>query len=283
MADEKAERKKIADERKKLKKDQAAQRKEAKKRAKELADQEAELDGETTGGGISMVFVTIFIILIWLAILAILVKLDVGGFGSNVLAPVIRNVPVINKILPGDATTETEDLEAYYGYTSLDKAVDQIRALELELQSARTANETYVSEIETLKAEVTRLKTFEDKQVEFERIRTEFYEEVVYADKGPGPEEYRRYYENMDPTTAEYLYRQVAGDQQVNAKMADYAAAYAAMKPEEAAAIFDTMGSNLDLVGQILWAMTSSQRGLIMEKMDPTIAAQVTKIMDPDA
>ena len=281
MADEKAERKKIADERKKLKKDQAAQRKEAKKRAKELADQEAELDGETTGGGISMVFVTIFIILIWLAILAILVKLDVGGFGANVLAPVIRNVPVINKILPGDATTETEDLEAYYGYTSLDKAVDQIRALELELQSARTANETYVSEIETLKAEVTRLKTFEDKQVEFERIRTEFYEEVVYADKGPGPDEYRKYYEDMDPTTAEYLYRQVAGDQQVNAKMADYAAAYAAMKPEEAAAIFDTMGSNLDLVGQILWAMTSSQRGLIMEKMDPTIAAQVTKIMDP--
>ena len=281
MADEKAERKKIADERKKLKKDQAAQRKEAKKRAKELADQEAELDGETTGGGISMFFVTIFIILIWLAILAILVKLDVGGFGSNVLAPVIRNVPVINKILPGDATTETEDLEAYYGYTSLDKAVDQIRALELELQSARTANETYESEIETLKAEVTRLRTFEEKQVDFERIRTEFYEEVVYAEKGPGPDEFRRYYEDMDPTTAEYLYRQVVGELQVNSKMTDYAAAYAAMKPEEAAAIFDTMGSNLDLVGQILWAMTPLQRGQIMEKMDPVIAAQVTKIMDP--
>ena len=281
MADEKAERKKIADERKKLKKDQAAQRKEAKKRAKELADQEAELDGETTGGGISMFFVTIFIILIWLAILAILVKLDVGGFGSNVLAPVIRNVPVINKILPGDATTETEDLEAYYGYTSLDKAVDQIRALELELQSARTANETYESEIETLKAEVTRLRTFEEKQVDFERIRTEFYEEVVYAEKGPGPDEFRRYYEDMDPVTAEYLYRQVVGELQVNSKMTDYAAAYAAMKPEEAAAIFDTMGSNLDLVGQILWAMTPLQRGQIMEKMDPVIAAQVTKIMDP--
>ena len=281
MADDKAERKKIADERKKLKKDQAAQRKEAKKRARELADQEAELDGETTGGGISMFFVTIFIILIWLAILAILVKLDVGGFGSNVLAPVLRNVPVINRILPGDATTETEDLEAYYGYTSLDKAVDQIRALELELQSARTANATYESEIETLKAEVTRLRTFEEKQVEFERIRTEFYEEVVYAEKGPGPEEYRRYYEEMDPTTAEYLYRQVAGELQVNSKMTDYAAAYAAMKPEEAAAIFDTMGSNLDLVGQILWAMTPLQRGQIMEKMDPTIAAQITKIMDP--
>ena len=282
MADDKAERKKIADERKKLKKDQVQQRREAKKRARELADQEAELDGETTGGGISMFFVTIFIILIWLAILAILVKLDVGGFGSNVLAPVIRNVPVLNKILPGDATTETEDLEAYYGYTSLDKAVDQIRALDLELQSARTANETYVSEIETLKAEVKRLQTFENNQVEFERIRNEFYSEVVYADKGPGPDEYRRYYEEMDPTTAEYLYRQVVGDLQVSTRMADYAAAYAAMDAAEAAKIFDTMGSNLDLVGEILWSMTAAQRGLILEKMDPTIAAQVTKIMDPE-
>ena len=74
MADEKAERKKMADERKKLKKDQAAQRKEAKKRAKELADQEAELDGETTGGGISMFFVTIFIILIMLNMLLMHLK-----------------------------------------------------------------------------------------------------------------------------------------------------------------------------------------------------------------
>jgi flagellar motility protein MotE (MotC chaperone) len=282
MADEKAERKKIADERKKLKKDQAAQRKEAKKRAKELADQEAELDGETTGGGISMVFVTIFIILIWLAILAILVKLDVGGFGSNVLAPVIRNVPVINKILPGDATTETEDLEAYYGYTSLDKAVDQIRALELELQSARTANETYVSEIETLKAEVTRLKTFEDKQVEFERIKNEFYNEVVYAQNGPGEDEYVKYYESMDPATAESLYKQVIVEEQVSEEIKNYAQAYADMKPKQAAAIFEEMTDNLDLAAKILWQMDTDSRGKILGAMDSEIAAKITKIMEPD-
>ena len=132
MADDyKAERKKLDEEKKKLKKEQLAQRKEAKKRAKELADQESQLEGETVGGGISMFFVTLFIIVIWLAILAILIKLDVGGFGSGVLAPVIGNVPVLNKSLPKDTTTETEDLEAYYGYTSLDEAVDQFKSLDL--------------------------------------------------------------------------------------------------------------------------------------------------------
>ncbi|MBR5421317.1 MAG: hypothetical protein IK115_09240 [Lachnospiraceae bacterium] len=283
MADDlKAERKKIADEKKKLKKDQEAQKKEAKKRAKELADQEAELEGETTGGGISMFFVTIFIVLIWLAILAILIKLDVGGFGSGVLAPVLKNVPVVNKILPRDTTTETEDLEAYYGYTSLDQAVDQIKALELELQSARTANETYAQDVTLLKGEVERLKSFEDRQVEFERIRTEFFEQVVYAENGPGPDEYRKYYEQMDPATAEYLYQLVVKSSAASAQMADYAAAYAAMQPEEAAAIFNTMGNSLELVGEILWSMTSSQRGAILAKMDPDIAAQVTRLMDPE-
>ena len=27
-------------------------------------------------------------------------KMDVGGFGSNVLTPILKDVPVINKILP---------------------------------------------------------------------------------------------------------------------------------------------------------------------------------------
>lgn len=283
MADDlKEQKKKIADEKKKLKKEQETQKKEAKKRAKELADQEAELEGETTGGGISMFFVTIFIIVIWLGILIVLVKLDVGGFGSGVLAPVLKDIPVINKILPRDTTTETDDLEAYYGYTSLEDAVDQIRALELELQSARTANDTYAQDVTLLKGEVERLKTFEDMQKDFEKIRSEFYEQVVYAENGPGPEEYRKYYEAMDPATAEYLYQLVVKSSAASAQMQEYAATYAAMKPEEAAAIFNTMGNSLELVGEILWSMTSAQRGAILAQMDPDIAAQVTRLMDPE-
>ncbi|HPF29578.1 MAG TPA: hypothetical protein PLZ77_05650, partial [Lachnospiraceae bacterium] len=86
--DLKAEKKKIEDEKKKLRDEQKNQKKEAKKRAKELADQEAELDDDSAGGGFSMFIVTLFIIVIWLAILCLLIKLDVFGFGSNVLAPI---------------------------------------------------------------------------------------------------------------------------------------------------------------------------------------------------
>ena len=285
MADDKdlkAEKKKLAEEKKKLKADEKKQKLEVKKRAKELADQEAELDDETPGGGLSMFIVTLFIVLIWIAIIIVLIKLDVGGFGSGVLKPVLKDVPVLNKILPGDPTTETDDLEAYYGYTSLSEAVDKIRALELELTSAQTANASYVNDLELLKEEVLRLQTFEKQQVEFQRIKNEFYQEVVYATNGPGPDEYRKYYEEMDPATAEALYQQVVTSQAVAGKMSDYAAGYAAMEPAAAAKIFNTMGNSLDLVGEILWSMTSAQRGAILQAMDPTIAAQVTRIMEPE-
>lgn len=279
--DIRAEKKKIEEEKRKLKNEQKAQRKEAKKRAKELANQEAELDDDNAGSGFSMFMVTVFIILIWLAILCILVKLDVGGIGSNVLRPILKDVPVINKILPSDPTTETEDLEAYYGYTSLADAVEQIQALEMELSNAQTSNATNLEEIEQLKQEVERLKTFEEKQVEFQRIKNEFYEEVIYAENGPGAEEYKKYYEGMDPATAEYLYQQVIINEQTDSQIAEYASGYASMDAASAAKIFDTMTNNLDLVAKILWGMSAKDRGEILAEMNPDVAAQVTKIMAP--
>ena len=278
--DTKAEKKRLKDERKKIKNEQKAQKKEAKQRAKEISAQEAELEDE--GGGISAFFVTLVIIVIWIAILCLLVKLDVGGFGSNVLAPVLKDVPVVNKILPAESVVTTDDEESYGGYTSLRDAVDYIKQLELELEQAQSASNTDSAELEELRAEVERLTTFENAQVEFDRIKTQFYEEVVYAENGPGAEEYQKYYEQIDPTTAEYLYRQVVEQLQVDAQLTAYAQSYADMEPAAAAKIFEQMKNDLDLVAKILNQMNTVSRGNILAAMDPEIAARVTKIMDPN-
>ena len=278
--DTQAEKKRLKEERNKIKKEQKAQKKEAKKRAKEISKQEAELDDDE--GGVSVVLVTIVIVIIWLAILCLLIKLDVGGFGSGVLSPVLKDVPVVNKILPADSVVSTDNEEAYGGYTSLREAVDYITELELELERAQSASNTDSEELELLRAEVDRLRTFEDAQVEFERIKTEFYEEVVYADNGPGAEEYQKYYESIDPATAEYLYKQVVEQTQADAVLQDYAQPYAEMEPEQAAAIFEEMTDNLELAAKILYQMSAEDRGNILGAMDKEIAARLTKIMDPD-
>ena len=283
--DAKLEKKRLKEEKKKLKNEQKEQKKLAKQRAKEIASKEAELsEGEEESSG-SVFAVTFVIVLIWVAILCLIVKLDFGGFGSNVLTPILKDVPVLNLILPAntDVAVDEETSESYGGYDNLKDAVAYIKELELELERAQSAESTSTDEVAQLKAEVERLKTFEDSQVEFQRIKTEFYEEVVYSEKGPGIEEYKKYYEEMAPASAEYHYKQVIQQIEESDEIKDYAKAYSAMKPKEAAAIFEAMTDNLDLAARILNVMEAEDRGKILGVMDPEIASRLTKIMDPES
>ena len=274
----------LKESKKQFKQEQKNQRKEAKKKAKELESQERELDEQIDGSSASVVIVTLFIILIWLGILVLLVKMDVGGFGSNVLTPILKDVPVINKILPSESTTETtKNEEAYGGYNSLKDAVEQIKTLEKQLDQAQSTNATYAEQIDTLKTEVQRLKTFEDNQVEFQKIKEQFYEEVVYAENEPGADEYRQYYEEMDPTTAEALYKQVIQTEAADKQMQEYANTFSNMQASEAAAILGNMTDNLDLAASILKNLDVSTRGAILGAMDSAIAARIVKIMDPNS
>ncbi len=281
MPDTSADKKKIKDEKKKLKDEQKLQKKDNRKRAKELAKKEAELDDDSEGGAVSTIFVTAAIVVAWLVILGLLIRMDVGGIGSGVLAPILKDVPVVKNILPKSSETETSNVEEYGGYTSLKEAVEKIQSLEASLETTNNSDQSKTDRITELEAEVERLKTFEKNQVEFQRIKTEFYEEVVYSDKGPGVEEYLKYFETMDPTTAEYLYQEAVAKQEESKEVIKYAQAYSEMKPKEAAGIFEAMTDNLDLAARILHVMEPDDRGKILGAMDPTIAAKITKIMDP--
>lgn len=278
-----AEKKRLKAEKSKLKKEESRQKKDIRKRAKEIAKQEARLSDEEETGGFSAFLLTLIIVFIWVAILCVVIKLDVGGFGSDVLAPVLKDVPVINKILPEGTVTEVEDGGAYGGYNSIEEAVNQIQVLKAELESYKSNSTSDGAKIAELEAEIERLKTFEANQVEFQRIKTEFYEEVVYAENGPGAEEYRKYYEEMDPTTAEYLYKQVTLQLQESKEVEEYAQTYSEMDAGDAAKIFEAMTDDLKLVSRILSVMNSEARGEILAEMDPSIAAKLTKIMDPES
>lgn len=276
---------KIKADRKKLKADQKAQKKEAKKRAKELAAREEELDEDSSG---PVIITTLVIIVVWVGIICALVKLDIGGFGSQVLAPVLKNVPVVNKILPdettGNISVDTEENAVdLAGYSSLEEAVKDVHELEEELIDYQEELNAKNERILALEEEIKRLETFEDMQVEFERIKTEFYNEVVYAENGPGEEAYQKYYEAMDPATAEVLYKQVVSQIEENAEIEKYAQAYAEMKPKQAAGIFEAMTNDLDLAARILGEMEADARGAILGVMDPEVAAKITKIMEPDS
>lgn len=273
------EKAKLKQEKKQFKQDQKAQKKEAKRRAAEIERQEEAL-GEDGGNGLVTFAATLLIVILWVAVVCVVVKMDVGGFGSSVLAPILKDVPVVNKILPSTApAAETDNSEVYGGYTSLEEAVAYIKQLELELEREQTASKAKDTEMEALKAEILRLQEFEERQVEFQRIKTEFYEEVANMD----PDGLIKYYESMDPTTMESILKQVAVQQQKSQEVEDYIQTFTAMKPKAAAKMFEAMDDRLDLIAEILEGMSVEDRAAIMDVIDTELGAKLVKMMRPDS
>lgn len=281
MADE-MQQEELQQENKTLDKKQlkAAKKLEKKKKKQKNPD---DLDGEeeTVGGKILVFFVTIIIILIWLAIFAMLIKLDVGGFGSGVLAPVIKDVPYLNKILPDSAVEEVSTEDSQYAYTNLDDAINRIKELEIELADAQNSANSDADYIAELEEKAKELDTYKQNEAAFEQEKEKWYEDVVFSDDAPDISNYKEYYESIDAANAEVLYKQVVEQTLTDEQMDDYVKTYSNMKPKEAAAIFDTMTDNLQLVADILSNLDTQSRADILGKMNSDTAAKVTEIMEP--
>ena len=235
--------------------------------------------GEEKEGILSKILtlrIVLFIVAIWLGIFAFLIKYDVGGFGSTVLRPILKDIPGINEILPAIPDEQAAE-ENNYPYRNLPEAMDRIRELEAALTAANGSRKGDANYLAQLEAEVARLKTFEENQLQFQTEKDKFDKEVVFNNKAPDIEEYKKYYEAISPDNAAEIYRQVIEQQEIERKLVEQAEMYKSMKPEEAAKILNGMGGDLDLVSNILLHMKTKEAGAILAKMDTNMAAKVTK------
>ena len=264
------------------KKEQKKKEKEEKKAAKKAAKGgkgEENLDEEEGGSTALVIIVGILIAIVWLAIFALLIKMDVGGVGSTVLYPILKDVPYVNMILP--EVEEYAEEDAAYQFESMDAAVARIKELEAQLADAQAAGSADATHLAELEAQAQELAVYKANEKNFEEIKEKFYEEVVFGNNSPDIEEYKKYYESIEPENAEVIYKQVVKQTEEKQEITDYANTYSSMKPAQAAAIFNTMTDDLKLVGKILWAMDTESRGKILGAMDSDIAASVTKLMEP--
>lgn len=270
-----ADAKKQEKARKKEEKKKKKQEKKAAKQDKEMAEEQ-----ETVGGKLIVALATIVIIAIWLGILALLIRLDVGGFGSTVLYPMLKDVPYINKILP-EVKLEGNGEDADYPYQTLEEAITRIKELEGELETALQTDKDSSAKIEDLQSQVRKLRKYRDNEAEFETLRQQFYEEVVFGEDAPDISEYQKFYEAINPDNAEVLYKEVVEQTEYDSEVDDYVKTYSSMKPKEAAAIFDTMTDNLSLVRRILEKMSSTNRANILAAMNQDTAAKLTEMLEP--
>ena len=202
---------------------------------------------EKKGNKLVSILIGILIILVWLVIFAALIKFDVGGFGSSVMRPIFKD-------------------------------------LEKQIDKYKKAGDDSATQIADLQAEVDRLKTFEDNQAAFEQEKQQYYNEVVFGASAIDYENYKRYYEEIEPDYAAELYKQVAQQYLYDEQYKDLAEAYTNMKPAKAAAALYEMTGNMDIIVGILKNMEADSRAKILNALsdlDAVYCAKITALLAP--
>ena len=234
---------------------------------------------KTSGKGVGILIV-ILIITTFISTMALLIKCDVGGFGSEVLRPVFKDVPVIKHILPPPSDEEVA-LESDYPYETLEDAIAQIEVLDKANGSKDAQIVELNDKVAELEGEVARLSAFEAAQNEFEEQKSEFYDEIVYGESAPDADTYVEWYSALDEEHAEEIYREIIEANQADAEIKELALAYENMEPSAAADVLESMNNDMDTVALIMNNMSTEARGKVLEAMEPDFAASVTKKLLP--
>lgn len=230
------------------------------------------------GGKVMTVMMILLIVLIWLAILALLIKFDVGGIGNEVLRPVLKDIPVINRILP-EVSDEQLAEENGYPFKNLTEAMEYIKKLEIEADKLREENDDYASRQLEMQKEIDSLRHYEEEQEAFAERVEAFDREVVYNDKAPSTDEYLKWYEGMYPNNAANIYTELLERKLVEESLKKYADYLTSMEPGEAAGILSQYPSDIDLICKLLDCMKKVQVADILREMDELFAARILNRM----
>lgn len=219
--------------------------KELAKKKREMQEELDELKGNTAKGKAVCVLVFLVLTGLLMGIFVGMVKLDIGGIASDVLSPVIADVPVLRTILPVEMQKKNaSELAAEQKQQEAEAAAEEAAAAEAE----EAAEEAAAEEAQQAAAEEA------EAEAEAEQAAEEAAAEAEAAAEQAAAEEEKA--------------------------LQDYVDTYSAMSPKDAASVFDSMmPDQVDLIVRILENLTPNQRAAILSKMSVENATILTEKM----
>ncbi len=236
---------------------------------------------ESFGTRLATFIIILIITMVWLAILALLVKIDAGGVGTT-LRPYLENVPVVKMILP-ELTDEEIAYRERYPYKNIKESVERINYLEKLVDKYSEENDDYAARLAELQSENDSLNHYEEEYETYLKLRELFDKEVVYSKNAPDAKDYISWYESMYPENAAKIYEELKDQQTRSDSAKAVAEAVAKMKAGDAATMLEEFTSDLDFICRIFDHLKTSQRSDILTEMtkdDPLFAARVSNYWD---
>lgn len=206
---------------------------------------------------------------------------NVGNVTDKYMKPLLQNIPVVKNIVP---TAEKQENQEDLTQLSKEEIIQKLNQVNEELTAEKEENSSLTKEVESSKKEIQRLQEIETQHLQFLQEKEAFDRQVVYGEQAPTLEEYRQFYEQMNPETAESIYREIVGDAEISQELKKYAATYQEMDASSAAGILEKLTlTDIDLVIQILENIDAEQRADILGEMEPQTAARITKRLAPSS
>ncbi|MDD3206632.1 MAG: hypothetical protein PHS74_12995 [Lachnospiraceae bacterium] len=219
---------------------------ELKQKKKEMESELDELQGKTTKGKLICIGTFAATLALFVLIFVGMIKMNVGNFASDILAPVIADIPVVRSILP-------QELQKM---TAAEIAADQQAAADEAASEEAIAEQAAADE------------AAEEEAIAEQAAADEAAEEEAIAEQAAADE----------AAEEEAIAEQEAADA---AALDDYVKTYSDMKPKTAASVFDNMMTDQsELVVKILKNLAPDKRAAIIANMSVANASQVTVMME---
>lgn len=199
---------------------------------------------------------------------------NAGNIREKYLRGTLEKIPVVKNILP----EENENSDEFSGL-SKEALASKARTLNEENKKLEDEKTALNDEIKSLNDEMVRLKEIEANQLAYKNDKEAFDRMIAEND----PDAYRTFYEEIEPETAKEIYEEIIGNSQKDKELKKYVQTFENMKKDAAAKVLEEMmGTDMDLVVQILNNTSNEQRADILASMDAENAAVCARQMAPE-
>ncbi len=221
---------------------------------------------DSFGTKLATLIIIMIITLIWFAIVALLIRTDVGGLGTR-LRPYLEEVPVVRLVLP-PLTDEEIAYRERYPYKNMKEAIERINYLEELVDKYSEENDDYAERIAELQEENALLKHYEAEFEAYLENKEAFDRQIVYGDNVPNPETFIKWYESMYPENAAKIFEELTARKEQSEAVKEIANVVEKMDTKQAAHLLEQYTSDLDFICRILECLYIKKPKQVSELLD---------------